>query len=92
MMIDRLYYGNLCPMEDAGSDDPEYRDLNRGVLNALNDLEAVLTKEQMELVNQLHTRISDLNCYEAEAKFRYGFILGLRLMQEATADPYFREK
>ena len=92
MIIENLYYGNLCPMEDAGPDDPAYRDLNRGVLKALEELEAALTKEQMALVNQLHARISDLNCYETEAKFRYGFILGLRLMQEAAADPHFCKK
>ena len=92
MIVDDLYYGNLCPMEQAGPDDPEYIELNKKVLEALNGLEAALSEEQMALVNQLHAKISDLNCYEAEAKFRYGFILGLRLMQEAAADPHFKPK
>ena len=92
MVIDDLYYGNLQPAEDAGSHDPEYIKRNDRVLTALKDLEAALSEEQMVLLNQFHSRLNDLNCYETEAKFRYGLVLGIRLMQEVSADLHFHQK
>lgn len=53
----------------------------QGVL--LTQLEEKLTSEQMELVNQFHSHLIDVNGLETKASFQYGFSLGLMLMKEA---------
>ena len=73
-------------MEVAVSDDPEYQKLNHQIAEDLEILEKNLSKEQMDMVNQLHIHINNLNCYECEAKFKYGLTMGLQLMQEAYSN------
>ncbi len=84
MIMSSLYYGSICPMEDAVSGDPQYRELNQQIKADLDELEVKLTKEQMALVNQLHNHINGMNCYECEAKFKLGLTMGILLMQEVN--------
>ena len=82
MILSSLYLGNICPAEDSVSEDPEFRTLNQKIVAALKPLESKLNEEQTELFRQFYQRITDLNCYETEAKFKYGFALGMQMMQE----------
>ena len=84
MIINSLYYGSICPMEDAVSGDPQYRELNQQIRADLDELKTKLTKEQMALVDQFHSDLNNMNCYECEAKFRLGMTMGILLMQEAN--------
>ena len=84
MIINSLYYGSICPMEDAVSGDPQYRELNQQIRADLDELKTKLTKEQMALVDQFHSDINNMNCYECEAKFRLGMTMGILLIQEAN--------
>ena len=45
MIMSSLYYGIICPMEAAVSDDPQYRELNQQVGADLDELEAKLSKQ-----------------------------------------------
>lgn len=89
MILDALYYGNICPTEDAVSHDSEYRKLNKQVAAALDELTAKLTKEEMEMVNQFHSKVCELYCHETTEKFKYGFTLGVLMMQEVNCTQYF---
>ena len=84
MIMTDLYYGSICPMQDTVSGNQEYQELNQKIIDDLNELESKLTKEQMNLVNQLHTHVCNLNCVECETKFRYGLTMGILLMQEVN--------
>lgn len=82
MIIDSLYYGNIRPVDDAMSNDPEYRSLEGKIATLLKKLETELTPAQMSEVNQLHDYINDLYCYDCEEKFKLGLALGVKLIQE----------
>ena len=91
MILEKLYNGELHPAEEASSHDPAYEELCKQAEEQLRQLETVLSREQMEAVDRLCEIFSALICCEAKAKFEYGFSLGLRLMQETGALPYFRK-
>lgn len=83
MILDELYYGNIYPSEQILVHDKEYHKLRKHTGVLLAQLEEKLTLEQMELVNQFHSHLIDVNSLEAKANFQYGFSLGLMLMKEA---------
>lgn len=90
MILDDLYLGNISAAEDAVDSDPEFQRLNRQVLAALKDLEETLNADQMALVDKFHGRMNDLRCCETAAEFKYGFTLGVLLMQEIFFSPLNR--
>lgn len=83
MVLDELYYGNIYSSEQILVHDREYHKLRKHTGMLLTQLEEKLTPEQMELVNQFHSHLIDVNSLEAKASFQYGFSLGLMLMKEA---------
>lgn len=83
MIIDELYHGNLHPSEDIVPKDKEYRKVNKKVTQILDALEAKLSKEEMDMVNELHAVLVDNQLMELRATFEYGFSLGLVLTSEA---------
>ena len=82
MILDELFLGNIFPAENAVAGDPEFQRLNKQVLAALKDLDENLSPDQLALVDKFHGYINDLRCYENAANFKYGFALGVLLMQE----------
>ena len=82
MVLRSIFYGNIYPTEDAVAGDRHFQKLNQNISDAVDVLETKLSKEQMDLVNDLQNLITNLNCYEVEAQFKYGFTLGALLMQE----------
>lgn len=83
MILDELYYGNIYPSEQIIIHDKAYQRLRKRTEILLTKLEETLTPEQIELVNQFHSHMIDVNCLEIKANFQYGFALGLMLMKEA---------
>lgn len=83
MVLDELYYGNIYPSEQAVSQDREYYKLHKHTAVLLTQLEERLSKEQMKLVNQFHSHVTDVHCLEVKAQFQYGVSLGLMMMKEA---------
>lgn len=83
MVLDELYYGNIYPSEQILIHDKEYQKLHRHTGVLLTQLEEKLSKEQMELVNQFHSHVIDVNSLESKANFQYGLSLGLMMMKEA---------
>ena len=84
MMMSAIYYGNISPVEEAVPHDPKYRLLGQKISNLLKDLETALPPEQMAQVNELHNYINELYCFDCEEKFKYGLVIGLKLMQEVN--------
>ena len=84
-MLSALYYGDICPMEDAVPNAPEDRELKVKAAEDLEELQSCLTEEQMALVNRLQMHTNEMNCYKCEAKFRFGLCMGIQLMGEANA-------
>lgn len=83
MVLDELYYGNIYLSEQILVHDKEHHKLHKHTGVSLTKLEEILLPEQMELVNQFHSHLIDVNSLEAKASFQYGFSLGLVLMKEA---------
>ena len=84
MIMNAMYYGNMCPAEEAVTQEPEYRELGQKISIILKELEANLSPEQMSQVNDLHNYINELYCFDCEEKFKYGLVMGLKLMQEVN--------
>lgn len=82
MVLDELYYGNICPSEQIHPKDKEYHKLRKHTGVLLEELEKKLSKEQMDLVNQFHPHLIDVHCVEVKTNFQYGFSLGLVVMKE----------
>ena len=90
MILKSLYAGNICPMEDSISNDEDYRRLNKQIISIFDKLESILTDEQMVLVDELHSALCDLNCCETLAKFKFGFAMGILIMQEVNSIEEFK--
>ena len=92
MVLETLYCGDICPVEQAVPQDKEYRKMKKKTGQLLDELSEKLTKEQMELVNNFHMHLIKTNCMELEAQFQYGFALGMLLMKDVYELPFLDKK
>lgn len=86
-MMSAMYNGNISPAEEAVPNAPEYRVLGQKISKLLKELETNLPPAQMAQVNELHNCINELYCFDCEEKFKYGLVMGLKLMQEVDQFP-----
>ena len=87
MIMSAIYNGDISPAEQAVPKDPEYRILSQKISKTIKELEALLSPDQMAMVNDLHTSISTLYAYDCEEKFKYGLAMGIQLMQAVNEFP-----
>ena len=85
MLLSSIYYGNVSPVEDAVPGSPEYRALGQKISKILETLKRTLSEEEMAEVDKLHTYISELYCYDCEEKFKFGLVMGIKLMEEVNS-------
>lgn len=82
MILDEFYLGNIHPAEDAISDDPKYQQLNNDIMIALDALTKSLSSDHIKLLDQFHSKVLALQCYESSANFKFGFTLGFQMASE----------
>ena len=92
MIMSAMYYGNICPAEETVPQESEYRELEQKISKILKELESNLSQEQMSQVNELHNYINELYCFDCEEKFKYGLVMGVKLMQEIKEFSLMTEK
>ena len=92
MLLKGLFNGDLRPAEMRVKGNPEYERLNKEFHDQRRELEKAFSPEQIKMIDGLlDTQLSMLSC-EIEDKFEYGFVMGVRLMQEVDNFRDFREE
>ncbi len=89
-IMDLIFEGQIYPEEQAVPDSPEYRSVCRTMSDTMERLSKELSPKEYDEIEKL----CDLVAYEDEFVnkecFRYGFGLGILLMQEVYQLQYFK--
>ncbi len=80
-ILDKLYYGELYPMEHAEYDEA-YRELNRLISEKKQAWESRLSEEELRQWQELADLETDHVCMELRSMFRCGVRLGYGLFAE----------
>ena len=84
-VLEDLWYGNICPIENFIKGNMEYRNLLRLVSKNRETLENELSQKQLELFEKYNTSVNEMNAASETAAFQYGFSLGVRLSTESIS-------
>ena len=81
-MIDELWYGNVCPQDDARNNTEEMKELMGYIARHQEELTKTLTDEQKTIFEKLDDCWSEYASKAEKAIFSYAFKLGARLTLE----------
>ena len=81
-MLEELWYGNLCPMEQSTADNKEIKSLINLMGKNRENLSSTLNNKQNEILEKYDACINELHSISEREIFSHGFILGGRLMLE----------
>ena len=82
MILEDLWSGRFYPAETVVPANPEYREVNRGISEKMERLQAQLPRDQFTLVEQVLEQMALAHSMELESQFCFGFAAGIRLQQE----------
>ena len=87
-LINELYYGNICPVEQMGGATPE----EKKILNRIHENEAklrtTLDEQEKAILDAIKDDCLTVSASMGERRFCEAFSLGARLMVEIlTTDP-----
>lgn len=81
-IIEELWYGNLCPIDQSTEDNKEIKNLINLICKNRNNLSSTLSSKQKEILEKYDECINEMNSISEREIFSFGFILGGRLMLE----------
>ena len=81
-LINELYYGNLCPVEQMGRPTPEEREILRRIHENEEKLRTTLDEQEKSILDAIKDDCLDAASSMGERRFREAFSLGGRLMME----------
>ncbi len=81
-LINELYYGNICPVEQMGGLTAETAAIMKRVHENEDKLEASLNNQEKELLRTIQDDRLDAASIIEEQRFREAFTLGAKLMAE----------
>ncbi|MEK0317608.1 DUF6809 family protein [Cohnella sp. 56] len=84
-LLEKLYNGQLNPLEQIVSKDPAYHTINQQITKAMNLWKSRLGKEEYRELERLMDLRSQMEELDMLAAFEYGFQLGVSLMVETMA-------
>ena len=82
MILEDLWSGRFYPAETVVPTDPAYREVNRGISEKMERLQAQLPREQFVQIEQLLEQLALSHSMELESQFCFGFAAGIRVQQE----------
>ena len=91
-LLDKLYNGDICPMEHTRPRDPEYEAVNRALSDQQREWEKRLSEEKQEEWRELEDLYTALTSIELRTAFGRGFCLGQSLIAEIYEDWPAKEK
>ena len=86
--IQNLWYGNMKPAEEPGSNDKACTKLWNRIYDRSEKLEERLGEEEKSMLSRLIDDYNEVFCDEREDAFVKGFSLGARLTAEAFCFTY----
>ena len=87
-LVNELYYGNLCPVEQMGRPTPEEREILKRIHENEEKLRAILDEQEEAILDTIKDDCLTVSASMGERRFREAFSLGARLMVEIlTTDP-----
>ena len=81
-LINELYYGNLCPVEQMGRPTPEEKEILRRIHENEEKLRLTLDEHGRAVLDEIKDDCLDAASIMGERRFREAFSLGARLMME----------
>ena len=81
-VINELYYGNICPVEQMGRLTPEARTILKRIHENVEKLEESLNEQEKALLHAIQDDRLELAASVGEKRFREAFTLGARLAIE----------
>ena len=81
-LINELYYGNICPVEQMGRPTPEEKEILRRIHENEEKLRLTLDEHGRAVLDEIKDDYLDAASIMGERRFREAFSLGARLMME----------
>ena len=81
-VINELYYGNICPVEQMGRLTPEARTILKRIHENVEKLEESLNEQEKTIFHSIQDDHLELAASVGEKRFREAFTLGARLAIE----------
>ena len=81
-LINELYYGNICPVEQMGRPTPEEKEILRRIHENEEKLRLTLDEHGRAVLDEIKDDYLDAASSMGERRFREAFNLGARLMME----------
>ena len=85
-LINELYYGNICPVEQMGRPTPEEKEILRRIHESEEKLRATLDEHERAVLDEIKDDCLDAASIMGERRFREAFSLGAGLMMEIMRD------
>lgn len=79
-LINELYYGNLCPVEQMGRPTPEEKEILKRIRENEEKLRAILDEHGRAVLDAIKDDCLTVSSSMGERRFREAFSLGVRLM------------
>lgn len=84
-VIEKFYNGKINPSEQIFRHDKRYRNHLKKQCESEKSLRSSLSREQQDLFENYQNQKNQTDSYIHRRIFRYGFLLGARLLLEATS-------
>ena len=81
-IINELYYGNICPVEQMGRLTPETKAILKRINESEEKLEKSLNEQEKAILHSIQDDRLELDSIIGEKRFREAFALGVRLAIE----------
>lgn len=79
-VLEELFYGNICPNTDCGSQDKGTKQLKGYIADHHDNLVATLNDQQKEILEKFDACYNELTDINEREIFSYAFRLGARIM------------
>ena len=87
-LINELYYGNICPVEQMGLPTPEEKEILKRIHGNEEKLRATLDEQENAILDAIKDDCLTVSASMGERRFHDAFSLGARLLVEILAsDP-----
>ena len=81
-LINELYYGNICPVEQMGEATSEEKEILKRIHENEEKLRATLDEQEKAILDTIKDDCLTVSALMGERRFREAFTLGARLMVE----------
>ena len=85
-LINELYYGNICPVEQMGRPTPAEKEILRRIHENEEKLRLTLDEHGRAVLDEIKDDCLDAASSMSERRFQEAFSLGARLMMEIMRD------